>query len=262
MRRGLSAAMILLVALLSLQACKKKKFEREKITIVNQLGVGAMVEIYSNEADYANATNPIASKYIPADEVYEIDGGTFTEGNTYYMDWYSDDYYYSNWYNDDFPISGKQRVRISPSASGARVYYMEQNQKGFNRSAFLKGNSNKTNWIAVDAYLYSASTGYLSQWSNLTQAERYRTITINKDFTANYNRRGANGNPIAKDLEFIVHEANVPYIEFISMQGLTAGSMTGGELPTAPPPDYKSSSLDTVMALFPDNDVYFMMVRQ
>lgn len=262
MRRGLSAAMILLAALLSLQACKKKQFERDKITIVNQLGVGAMVDIYSSEEDYANATKPIASKYIPADDVYEIDGNTFTAGSTYYMDWYSDDYFYNNWYNDDFPISGKQRVRISPSATGARVYYMEQTLKGFNRSAFLKGTNTKTNWIAVDAYLYSNSTGYLSQWNNLTQAERFRTITVKKDFTADYNHRAANGDAITESLEFIVHESNVPYIEFMSAQGLNTGSMTGGELPTASPPEYKSSSLDTVMALFPDKDVYFMMVRQ
>jgi len=92
--------------------------------------------------------------------------------------------------------------------------------------------------------------------------ERYRSVTIKKDFKAEHIRKNAAGTIITENFEFMVQQTEVPYIEFKTSDGQVAGNMTGGKLPVAAPPDYKSNSVDTIMALFPDNELIFMMVRQ
>ncbi|MCB0697764.1 MAG: hypothetical protein KDC07_10390, partial [Chitinophagaceae bacterium] len=134
--------------------------------------------------------------------------------------------------------------------------------KGNGRKAFLKGSGTQTSWIAVGAYLYSSSIGYSNQWDVITVNERYRRITVKKDFTAEYTRKDADGNIQTSNLLFLVQQSEVPYIEFQNADGSIGGNMTGGKLPVSTVTDYSSNATDTVMALFPDNEYIFMMVRQ
>lgn len=261
MRKGFLLLFMLLatVSFTALQGCKKKR-DKKAVTIVNRLDMEITFDLYGSAEDYAGNSNLLQRIVIGAKENKVIPGDNFEEGATYYMDWYSADYYYNNWYNDNFPVTSDRRVRIKPE-EGDNTYYLEPGYKGNGRNAFLRGSGTQSSWIAVGAYLYTPTAGYSDQWSNITPNERYRQVVINKNFMAEYTYRNNIGALVKDNMEFMVQQADVAYIEFKPANGGT-GSMVGGKLPVATPPDYKSNAIDTVMALFPDNEYYFMMVRQ
>lgn len=260
--KGFSLPVLLLLMICcatAWQGCKKEK-DSKAVTIVNRLDKAVTFDLYGSMEDYTTNNNLLNRQVIAAGENLTLPGNTFEDGSTYYMDWYTEDYYHNNWYNDNYPVTGN-RVSISPKP-GANTYYLEPAYKGNGRNAFLGGDGTKTSWIAVGAYLYSASTGYSNRWDLMPANERYRQIAINKNFTAQYSRRNVAGTIVNEEMEFMVQQAEVPYIEFKTSDGLVAGSMTGGKLPTAAPPSYASNAVDTVLALFPDSDLLFLMVRQ
>lgn len=251
---------LMVICVTALQGCKKKGLDKSIVTFVNRLEYAVTLDLYASAEDYATNTNLQNRLVIEGGETLTLPGDNFESGVTYYMDWYSEDYYYNNWFNDDYPVDGG-RVRIKPT-EGNNTYYLEPGYKGNSRKAFLKGGSASTTWIAIGAYLYAGSTGYSNQWDVLTVNERYRQIKVNKSFNADYTFKDASGNLKTESLEFHVQQSEVPYIEFHTTSGGIGGNMTGGKLPVSTAPDYKSNATDTVMALFPDNEYIFMMVRQ
>lgn len=253
-------ALLLVLALPFVTGCKKKTKDNTDVTFVNRTDKVITLDLYASADDYAANNNLEDRMVIEPQENKIIPGSKFAKGTTYYMDWYSEDYYYNNWYNDDYPVTGN-RVRIRPEA-GDNTYYIDPALKGQGRNAFLKGAGTSTTWISIGAFLYTNSFGYTNEWNTLTPNERYRAVTIKKGFEAEYLHKDASGNLITDNLAFMVQQTEVPYIEFKDISGVSAGNMTGGKLPTGTPPDYKSDSKDTIMALFPDNEYMFMMVRQ
>jgi len=256
--KPVALALIALVCLAT--ACKKEAKDNTNVTFGNRTDRTITLDLYAGAADYAGNTNMVERIVISPGENKIVPGTTFAKGVTYHMDWYSEDYYYNNWYNDDYPVTG-QRVRIKPEP-GNNTYYLDPGLKGTGRNAFLKGAGTETTWISIGAFLYSNTFGYTNEWNTLTPEERYRRITIRKGFDAEYVHKKADGSFVTDNLAFMVQQTEVPYIEFKDAAGQAAGNMTGGKLPTGTAPDYKSNSTDTVMALFPDNEYLFMMVRQ
>lgn len=252
--------LVLLIIASLVSACKKKEKDNTDVTFVNRIDKTITLDLYPSAQDYAGNTNMTERIILLPGENKVIPGSTFSKGKTYYMDWYSEDFYYNNWYNDDYPVTGL-RVRIKPEP-GNNTYYIDPSLRGNGRNAFLKGPGNSSDWISIGAFLYSSSFGYTNEWNTLTQNERYRRISISKGFTAEYQRRNAAGDIITENLSFMVQQTEVPYLEFKDAAGQGAGNMTGGKLPTGTAPDYKSNATDTLMALFPDNEYIFMMVRQ
>lgn len=254
---------ILLLTLMVIGAgsCKKKGIDKTITTIVNKIDQRITLDLYETAEAYGS-NGTVKERFViePGQNLY-IPGGTFEEGKVYYIDWYSEDYYHNNWYNDDYPVTGVGRVRISPEPT-KNTYYLEPGYKGQARKAFIKGDGTETSWIAVGAYLYSSSKGYSNQWSVLSVDERYRQITIKKDFTATYMHKDGDGKLMTTSLPFMVQQSETPYIEFKNSVGGIAGNMIGGKSPAGTPPEYKTNSIDTVMALFPDNEYIFMMIRQ
>lgn len=253
-------ALLLILAVLFVTGCKKEEKDNSDVTIVNRIDRPITLDLYASAADYAGNSNLQERIVIEPNENKILPGSTFAKSTTYYMDWYSEDYYNNNWYNDDYPVTGN-RVRIQPEP-GNNTYYLDPGLKGQGRNAFLKGSGTETTWISIGAFLYSGSFGYTNEWNTLTPNERYRTITIKKGFNAEYLHKDASGTLVTENLAFMVQQTEVPYIEFKNAAGQAAGNMTGGKLPTGTAPDYKSNSTDTLMALFPDNEYLFMMVRQ
>ncbi|HEY9178047.1 MAG TPA: hypothetical protein VIN07_10165 [Flavipsychrobacter sp.] len=253
-------ALLLLSVATFVTSCKKEAKDNSDVTIVNRIDRPITVDLYVSADDYANNSNLQERIVIEPNENKILPGGTFAKSTTYHMDWYSEDYYYNNWYNDDYPVTGN-RVRIQPEP-GSNTYYLDPGLKGQGRKAFLKGGGTETTWISIGAFLYSGTFGYTNEWNTLTPNERYRTITIKKGFNAEYLHKDATGTLVTENLRFMVQQTEVPYIEFKNAAGQAAGNMTGGKLPTGSAPDYYSSSIDTVMALFPDNEYLFMMVRK
>ncbi len=253
-------AIAAIVSVLVFTGCKKSGLDTTTVSFVNQIGKEVTLSIYDSKNTYASNTGHVHKQLVAAGETARIPGDVFVDGRTYYMDWYTADYYYNNWYNDNFPVY-ENRVQFEPEP-GDNTYYLEKNLRGNSRKAFLNGESNSTKWIAVGAYLYSSNTGYSDQWNNLDNNERYREITVNKSGVADYTHRDEFGAVKMQQLQFMIHESEVPYIEFRDGMSNTLGNMTGGKLPTSTQPGYASSSTDTVMALFPDNEYIFMMLKQ
>lgn len=259
MHRLLTIFTGLFILLLSLGSCKKKSNDYTDVTFVNQLDKKVTLDIYRSMDDYNAGTPVLLRKTLAANEKLILPGNTFTAGAAYYMDWYTDDLYRSNWFNDNYAQPGAQ-VMFTPRV-GSNTYNISKGLQGNNRAAYLNGGSN-TSWVAIDAYSYSAATGYISYWSHFSNFEKYHQIKINKNFIANYSYRDTTGKTITTDLAFKVQNSEDPYIEFMDNGGSSLGSMFGGKLPTSTPPDYTSHAVDTVLALFPNSPYYFMMVRQ
>lgn len=239
-------------------ACKKKDTDNTEVSFNNRIDKDVTLTIYASADDYAKASNAVLRKVVKANTVERIAGSTFTAGKTYYMDWHTDNYYQNNWFNDKYPQQGAQ-VAFSPAA-GNNTYYIEQGLSGNGRIVFLSTSGTSSKWRAVDAYMYSASTGYVSFWGSLPDAQRLHEITVSKNFTAVHDYKNVNGTPVQETLAFKVMRTNDAYIQFMSGDS-TLGSMISGKLPTGKAPDYFSASTDTVMALLPQSDYYFMMVR-
>lgn len=241
-------------------SCKKDSKDNSAITLVNRIDRNITYDVYTSYDDYVNNRNVYERITLQPNEKLVLENSKVTSGNTYYVDWYSDDFYYNNWFNDE-TVFDMKRVQISPKP-GDNTYYTEQAYNGPNRIAFLNGGSTQSNWIAIGAYLYSKSTGYSNQWDNVSVNSRFRQITVRKDFSATYEYKDEGGNVLTENLNFIVHQSDVPYIQFQDALGANAGNMTGGALPSGTPPDYESSATDTVLTLFPNSEYLYLMIRQ
>lgn len=242
-------------------SCKKEKNENRDVTFANQLSEKVTLDIYSSEKDYAANGNVVLRKVLPAGENTIIPGSTFADGATYYMDWYSDDYYYHNWFNDALPANTNSQVAFKPEP-GNNTYYMQPMASGNARKTFLPGESVSSKWTAVNVYLYSKNTGYVSYWQQLTSQERFREITVNKDFKGTYRHQDSSGSILTETMDFMVHNSKEAYIEFRDVNKQILGSAVAGRLPSEDGTEYISSSTDSVMIQFPDKEsFYFLMTK-
>jgi hypothetical protein len=249
-----------LLAIFAFIGCKKKETrDNTDVTFVNHINKQVVLTIYPTFDNYALATNPTIRKVINASDKLILPGSTFTSGQTYYMDWHTDDFFYNNWYNDKYPQSGAQ-VAFKPVV-GSNTYYLDDHFSGYSRTVFLATNDQISKWHAVNAYLYSNSTGYVSQWSTFAEYEKYRIVTVNKNFTAQYEYKTSPTVNATNNYDIKVMASTNAYILFMGSNGADSGSMVMGKLPTAAPPDYNTNTKDTIMALLPNSDYYFMMVK-
>lgn len=254
---------IILLTLLCLIAgwgCKKKPKDNTEVTFVNRLSKKVTLDIYKSFDDYSNGTNVMLRKTISANEKSIIPGSSFNIGSTYYMDWYTDDLKNNNWFNDAYPSTGT-KIAFAPKPGG-NTYYIEPGYGGPGRKTFLDVSTNTTSWRAVNAYLFSSSTGYVSYWGMITENERYQRITVLKNFKAAYNHKRGDGTSVTDSMDVKVHNFENAYIEFMDLSGQSLGSLSGGKSPAGTPPDYATSSTDSVIALLPNSDYYFLMIKE
>lgn len=247
----------LLLSAVAIGGCKKEEKDLSEITLTNNLSEKVTMDVYASFEDYAGNKSPLMRKTLEAGGNTVLPGGTLNDGTTYYMDWYTDDYFYNNWFNDKYPV-GKARIEFKPQP-GSNTYYFSHDNSGKARSVFLRtGTSSR--WTAINAYTNSATDGYVAVWQSISPDERYRDITVKKDFTVNYTYKNSAGTT-TDDLAFMVHNTKDAYIELMNSYGESAGSLIGGELPAPDGGVYKTETSDTVLALFPDSEYYYLMVR-
>ncbi len=252
-------AIAAILACTFITACKKSDKDGTDVTFLNNVNQNVTLDIYPSIEDYTGNSNVFLRKVLQPGEKAILPGNTFKSGQTYYMDWYTDDYYYSNWFNDDYSV-GNTKVGIKPVANN-NTYYCNPEFQGANRTTFLKKNASLTEWKAVGAYAES-SAGYVPHWNDLDANGQYRVVTVNKNFTAQYKYKDASGSVVTDELVFMVHNSKDAYIEFMGSGNTSKGSMVGGRLPTSTKPNYASSAADSIMAYLPNSDYYFLMVRQ
>lgn len=249
--QGILSALLVYFTLLT--GCKKDTVRDYSIT--NNINKVVTLDIYTSAVDYANNSNLVMRKTLQPNETTTLAASTFKSGSTYYMDYYTDDFGYNNWFNLNFPADGTTPV-FHPSSSNT-AFYVKPDYHNANRAAFLNGNQTSTTWVAIGAYLED-NNGYVDEWASLGSNGQYRQLTIRKDFNAIYSYKDASGNTQADTLSFLVHNANVPYLEFINGAGVNQGSMIGSQFPDKP----SGTSTDSMMVLLPNSEMYFLMVRQ
>lgn len=249
-----------LLALTMSLGCKPKDTGKPDVSFVNRNTQPLTLDIYKNYESYKNGSDVMLRKTLKQNEEATLPGNTFADGGTYYMDWYSDDYLYHNWYSEK-DMTGVQYISFKPDDQN--VYYIGNNYSENNaRRVFLNNTETKTSWIAVDAFLYGATSGYTSFWSSLTNSERYHEVTIHKGFTVDYSYKNANGDIQNTNFNHIVLLSKAAAIEFRDMNGNGIGSMSNDKNPYSNEPNFASNSKDTVMATLPGYNYQFMMIRK
>lgn len=247
-------ALLALTAYLALAAgCKKDRTKDYNFT--NNINKVVTLDIYTSADDYTTNTNLMLRKTLQPNQTTTLPASTFKSGGTYYMDYYTDDFAYNNWFNLNFPADGTTPV-IHPSSSNT-AFYIKPDYHNANRTAFLNGTQTSTSWVAIGAYLEDNS-GFVDEWPSLGSNAQYRQLVIRKDFNAIYSYKDASGNIQTDTMGFLVHNAKIPYLEFINAAGVNQGSMIGNNFPGNP----NGTSTDSMMVLLPNSEMYFLMIKQ
>lgn len=252
-----------LIVCLLFSGCRKDGKDKTEVTFVNRINQVVTLNIYSSLEDYKNSTNAYIRQTIPASDKLIIGGNTLKSGQTYFMDWYTDNYTHNNWFNDRYNDNNldKDYVVIQP-VPGNNTYYTDELFKGDARLVYLENTKSQTSWRAVNYYAESAQ-GFESKWDNLPEYQKYKKVVVRKDFIAEYEYKDSVGNIQKMLLPFKVHHIDVAYIElYDDLTNKVLGQMTSGRLPGSGNSDYKSSSKDSVLALLPGLDYKFLMVRE
>ncbi len=259
MQKLLNLSAVALLAVLSLAGCKKDKAE-EQITIVNRATEELTFDVYSSMAAYASGQSPVLRKVLPPSDKLLLPLSTLTAGNTYYIDWYNEDNTLNNWFNDAYPNT-ITTVAFTPNA-GSNTYYTSGDTRSGAKNVFLNGNGTSTGWIAIDAFQYSNSTGFVSVWAQVPDSERFHTVLVSKDFTVAHEFKTASGGFNAQSMVCKVHNAPQGYIELFDKNGINLGYMITGRSPYSTAPDYATTSTDTLLAMLPNSELQFLMVKQ
>lgn len=249
---------VALLAVISLGGCKKD--EQEELTFVNRANEEITFDVYGSMDAYSKGQSPVLRKVLPPNDKLLLPASTLNDGSTYYIDWYNEDNTLNNWYNDAYP-NDVTTVAFTPKA-GNHTYYTSDATTGPGKNIFLNGNGTATTWLAIDAYQFSNNTGFVSVWGQVPDSERYHTVTVNKDFTLQHEYKTASGSFNTQNLVFKVHNAPVGYIELYDANGSNLGYMITGRSPHSTPPDYTSSSTDSLLAMLPNSEIQFLMVKQ
>lgn len=256
MNRSLAVTFLFCCLLAVTSGCKKGN-DHTDVTFVNHINKTITMDIYGTMDDYTESKNRIMRKVLQYNEVLVMTKEELPPHKTYYADWYDDNHYYNNWFND---VSKPERSFVSfTPVPGANTYYLEPDTKGNAPAIFLDNTGSRTSWKAVDAFQGSHTSTYVSVWNDLTENERVHEISVRKDFTALYSYIDQAGAPATKTYEFKVHNFESAYIELLNSDN---SYLQAGFLPTSTKPGYVSSSTDSIMALLPTSEYYFMLVKQ
>ncbi|RYD55800.1 MAG: hypothetical protein EOP56_14650 [Sphingobacteriales bacterium] len=250
--------------MLLLSACGKDGADDTEVTFVNRIGEPVTLNVYGSIDDYKNNSNVYLTQTIAASDKIIVGEGKLKPGQTYFMDWYTENYTINNWFNERFNDANAERdyAQIKPTP-GNSTYFTDPLYKGLARGVYLENTKSQTEWNAVDYYAESAALGFESKWSTLPEYKKYKKIIVRKDFIAEYEYKDSLGSIQKALLPFKVHHADDAYIEFFDdITGRSLGQMTSGRLPSGTRPDYRSLSRDSVLALLPDLDFKFLMVKQ
>jgi hypothetical protein len=258
MQKLLNLSAVALLAVLSLGSCKKDK--EDQITIVNRATEELTFDVYSSMDAYATGQSPMLRKVLPASDKLLLPTSTLPAGSTYYVDWYNENNTLHNWSNDEYPNT-LTTVAFAPK-TGSNTYYTSGDTRNPAKNVFLNGNSEGTSWVAIDAFQYSQSTGFVSVWAQVPDSERYHTVAVTKKFTATHQYKAADGSFKVHSMVFKVHNTSQGYIEFHDAAGSNLGYMITGRLPSGKAPDYASNSTDSLLAMLPNSELQFLMVKQ
>lgn len=254
--RSLAIVFLFSCLLVTMYGCKKEN-DHTDVTFVNHINAPITLDIYGSKDDYNENKNRIMRKVLQYNEVLVMPNEELPANKTYYADWYDDNHFYNNWFND---ATKPERAFVAfTTTPGKNTFYIEPDTKGNAKTVFLDKTATRTAWKAVDAFQGSAATTYVSVWNDLTENERVHEITVRKDFTALYSYMDSVSGPSTKTYEFKVHNADMGYIELLNSN---TSYLQAGFLPTSTKPGYVTTSTDSIMALLPTSDYYFMMVKQ
>lgn len=176
---GMYRIILPMLLLLSIAACKKdpetKDIPLQDFTFSNRLTESVTVDIYSKTDDYNNAANPMMTFKIDAQGKHTIPGSSFTKGQEYYTDWYTDGYTVSNWpYNAEHSRYSPElnHMTIMPSKNSSYIIYDYPAEQVL-RKALINNNGTQTTWQTLN-----------------TPPNETITLTFARNHTVSYTQNG------------------------------------------------------------------------
>ena len=179
MNNRLSLVLILIVSCAFILSCGKPKDNKFNVQFENLTDKGINVIVYGSQSDYNNDNNPLFTGHAAVRGYYTLSLNNFTNGKTYWIDWYSDDTLYSNWYWARVTVVDT----FSPSQDNYEFKIDHFQASDNSRLIWMNGLNHQTVWKAVDAYS-NVGGSYHSVWSSLSANQKNLQLTLNKDYSA------------------------------------------------------------------------------
>ncbi len=221
---------VIVLAMLSLSACDKdSSVHGFDFNFENLTDKPINVKIYKTQTDYDNGTNVYLSGKMQVRGYYTIPVDQLVNGETYYVDWYSDDLLYTNWYWSNITL----RTTFKSSDNDYEYLVNTVQYPDPSRTIWMNGLGTQTTWVAKDAYHLSGST-YSSVWSSLTSAQQNVQVILNKDFSAHLLLQNASSQTIDSVLSYRPNYDdvnNVSVITLLDQEQDTVGTITSNFAP-------------------------------
>jgi hypothetical protein len=214
------------------------------------------VKIYKSQSDYDNNTNVYLSGKMQVRGYYTIPVDQLVTGETYYVDWYSDDLLYTNWYWSNITL----RTTFTVSDLDYEYLVNTVQYPDPSRSIWMNGLGTQTTWKATDAYQIAGTT-YSSIWATLSSAQQNVQIILNKDFSAHLLLKNASNQIIDSVLSFRPNYDNTNMVSIITLVNNmqdTVGTLTSNFAPSTS----SFNGANSVMLANLTSIGYFQMVLQ
>jgi hypothetical protein len=182
---------------LFMAACTKphEQITESTYTFTNQTGQRVTLDLYPTKTDYGKNTNRLQRLVLGPDSSDKL---KLNVGQSYWVDWYTDDYAYNNWNLNSNEVGLRQELKVA-DIDDTRT--LSGGYKDTTRSIMLNGSGTSSTWKGI----VSASTGadgihvfvfqkdltLIHTFTNTagqtsTEQLTYRIYSISRDFYTTY----------------------------------------------------------------------------
>jgi len=244
-----------LASLLLLFSCSKSNLNGFNYNFENLTNKPINLNIYSALSDYNNSANVYIKARMEVRGYYSIPVDKFAKGQTYYVDWYSDDLLYTNWYWSNITL----RTAFRPTGTDYEYLVNTVQFSDPSRNIWMNGLGFQTTWKAIDAYNYST---HASIWSQLTSSQQNVHIVLNKDFSAHLIYENTSNQTIDSILIYHPNYDTINHLSVITLLGSASDSSVGTLNSNFAPSTFTFNGDNNTMLAYIKNSGYYQMVRQ
>lgn len=254
LRRLSFLALIVLICFLG-NGCKKSGNDGGYIyTITNRSNKAVNIHIYNSLNDYNNATNIYYKGVVASGNTLSLPYSQFVKGQTYYIDWFTDDFLYTNWFWTNVTVISS--MALDQNYSNFVIDASQQSDPS--RSIWMNGLNAQTVWKAVDAYSFYGGL-YTSVWSSLPAAKQNVQLTLYKSFAAELTYTDNSNLAIDTVIRYRANYDTAAHVTLFGTDFTTIGTLAGNFNPAT----FAFNGNKAVMlAYLPATGYYYQMVRQ
>lgn len=142
--------LILFLSALTFAACKKDDTDaNQTFTLKNQLNSPVKIDIYPGEENYKLGTNAVYDIKLESGASTTIPSGMLIKGNSYYVDWYTDDYKVTNWWKEKENDESDGAIIFNTAKTNTYIIdVVQQHRNNPFRSILINDNQPETKWVS------------------------------------------------------------------------------------------------------------------